>query len=132
MINRNAFLIAAPVVAVLFLLLVVPSQGWSKEVAKGVTVDLVAEYPVDVPGIEKVLLQKLTMAPGSVLEGTVIGITFCNTTRGSISVVDHTNGTSTIYTVGSRWAPEEGIKFTLTNPGDVTHVHWIYRLVRKT
>ncbi len=131
MMNRSAFLIAAPVVAVMFLLLVVPSQGWSKEVAKGVTVDLVAEYPVDIPCIEKVILQKMTMAPGAVLEGTVKNIAFCNVTRGSISVVDHTNGTSTIYTVGSRWAPPEGIKFTLTNPGDVTHVHWIYRLVRK-
>ncbi len=132
MMNRSAFLIATPVVAVLFLLLVVPAQGWSKELAKGVTIQLVAEYPADVPGIEKVLLQKLTLAPGAVLEGTLKGIAFCNVTRGSISVVDHTNGTTTVYTVGSRWAPQEGIKFTISNPGDVTHVHWIYRLVRKT
>ncbi|MCH9046917.1 MAG: hypothetical protein IIA40_12540 [SAR324 cluster bacterium] len=53
MMNRSAFLIAAPVVAVLFLLLVVPAQGWSQELPKGVKVQLVAEYPVDVPGMEK-------------------------------------------------------------------------------
>lgn len=87
---------------------------------------------MDIPGIEKVELKKITLEPGAILANfPVKDQIFCNATQGVISVIDHTSGTSTLYTAGSRWAPRKGGIFTISNPGEVTHVHWVYALIEK-
>ena len=111
-------------------LLIAPSKGWAAE-PEGVTYQTVAEYSVDVSGLEKVMMNKLILEPGAMWEFTVNNQVFCNVTQGSILVVDHEAGSSTLYTTGSRWAPTKGNTVTISNPGDETHVHWIYALIEK-
>ena len=112
-------------------LLIAPSKGWAAELPEGVTYQTVAEYSVDVSGLEKVMMNKLILEPGAMWEFTVNNQVFCNVTQGSILVVDHEAGSSTLYTTGSRWAPTKGNTVTISNPGDETHVHWIYALIEK-
>ena len=112
-------------------LLIAPSKGWAEELPEGVTYQTVAEYSVDVSGLEKVMMNKLILEPGAMWEFTVNNQVFCNVTQGSILVVDHEAGSSTLYTTGSRWAPTKGNTVTISNPGDETHVHWIYALIEK-
>ena len=112
-------------------LLIAPSKGRAAELPEGVTYQTVAEYSVDVSGLEKVVLRKIILEPGATWEVTVNDQVFCNVTQGSILVVDHEAGSSTLYTTGSRWAPTKGNTVTISNPGDETHVHWIYALIEK-
>ena len=120
----------APFLAVL--LLVFPVQSWSQGLPEGVEVQVVAEYSVTIPGIEKVQLRKVTLQPGAILENIPVNDTdFCSETQGTLTVVDHKNGTTTLYAAGSRWAPEKGITATISNAGDVPAVMWVYRLIEK-
>ncbi len=112
-------------------LLIAPSKGRAAELPEGVTVQTVAEYSVDVSGLEKVVMRKIILEPGASWEVTVDDQVFCNVTQGSILVTDHQAGTSTLYTPGSRWAPAKGNTVTISNPGDETHVHWVYALIEK-
>ena len=130
MLNHRKPIVAAAFSAFFFALLLVPVQGWSAGLPEGVSVDVIAEYPVDIPGIEKVVLKKITLEPGAKLANFPENdTTFCHATAGTITVVDHANGTTTIYTEGARWAPQKGATYSISNPGDVTHVHWVYALV---
>ncbi|MFQ6016588.1 MAG: hypothetical protein ACE5KF_00175 [Kiloniellaceae bacterium] len=126
MLNHRTSLVVGPFLAALLLLF--PMQGWS---AEGIEVKVVAEYPVNIPGIEKILLRKVNFQPGASVDLTVEHVEFCSATQGIWSVVDHTNGTTTIYTAGSRWAPEKGAKVTVSNPGDEPAEQWVYRLIEK-
>ncbi len=129
MINRKWAIVPTVFAAALLLL---PAKGWSQDLPEGVEFQVVAEYAVDIPGVEKATLGKLSLAPGAKWENLPIENTeFCNATQGVISVVDHTLGTSNLYTPGSRWAPHKGSSVTITNPGDVTHVHWVLALIEK-
>ncbi len=130
MLRITSFLISTAFLAVA--LLALPNTGWAGELPEGVTVQVVAEYPVDIPGVEKVLLKKFTLQPGATLAKFVVNDqTFCNTTQGVVTVIDHTDGSTTLYTPGSRWAPVKGHTFTVSNPGDETHVHWVYAMIEK-
>ncbi len=118
-----------PFLAVLFLLF--PLQAWSQDLPEGVGAQVVAEYAVDIPGVEKVERRQLSLAPGASWEFELEDTLFCNATQGVIVVVDLTLGTSTLYTVGSRWAPNKGSTVFISNPGDETHVHWALALIEK-
>ena len=119
----TAFLAAA--------LLITPSKGWAGTLPEGVTVQMVAEYTVPVSGLEKVVLQKVILEPGATWTVTLKNQIFCNVTQGSVLVVDHETGSSTLLTTGSRLAPIKGHTVTVSNPGDETHVHWVYALIEK-
>ncbi len=112
-------------------LLIAPSKGRAAELPEGVKVQTVAEYSVDVSGLQKVVMRKIILEPGATWEVTVNDQVFCNVTQGSILVVDHEAGSSALYTTGSRWAPVKGNTVTISNPGDETHVHWVYALIEK-
>jgi len=118
--------------AVFLLLLFFPVQSWSQELPEGIEVTVAAEYPVDIPGIEKVVLKRFTFQPGASLDLTVDETAFCNATQGTFVFVDHDLGITTVYEAGSRWAmPEKGTKITVSNPGNVPAVQWVYGLVEK-
>lgn len=129
MLNYGSSLVVGAFLAIT--LLISPAQSWSQDLPEGVGVAIVATYPVDLPGIEKVELRKVTLEPGATWELTVKDNFFCNVTQGMISVFDHGAGTTTLYTPGSRWAPIKGNTVTVTNPGDETHVHWVYAMIAK-
>ena len=124
-----SFPIVVTLSLVLALLLYLPAQSWA---AEGVNVKIVAEWPVDNPGVEKMLLRRVEFQPGATVDVTVKHFDFCNATQGTWSVTDHALKTTTVYVAGSRWRmPPKGTKVTITNPGNVPAVQWVYRLIEK-
>ena len=122
------FQIATIVMAFLFF----PVQAWAAGLPEGVTVDVVATYASAIPGVEKVELKKVTLAPGAKLENFPLGtVDFCNSTQGIIRVTDETDGTTNIYAPGSRWQPIMGHTASISNPGTETHIHWVYAFTLK-
>ncbi len=130
MLSYRSSLVVGPFLAIALFLST--AQSWAQELAEGVAVATVATYPVDLPGIEKVELRKWTLEPGAILKDLKIKDQFfCNVTQGVILIVDQESGASTLYAAGSRWAPVKGSTVTISNPGDVTHVHWVYAMIAK-
>ena len=119
-------IVATPLIA---LLLSVPVQSWA---AEGWDIKVVAEWPVDNPGVEKVLLRRVEAQPGASIDLTLKDVDFCNATQGTWSVTNHATNTTTVFVAGSRWRmPPKGTKVTVSNPGNVPAVQWVYRLVEK-
>ena len=95
----------------------------------GIAAGDVAEWPVDIPGLEKVVLQRFEFAPGASMEVTIEAYEFCNGTQGEWTVTDHSTGVTTIYAPGSRWRmPPKGTKVTVANNGNVAAVQYVYML----
>ena len=130
MVNYGSSLIVGAFLAIALLLS--PAQSWSQDLPEGVGMEVVATYPVDLSGIEKVELRKVTLEPGAILKNfTVKDQFFCHVTQGEILIVNQASGASVLYSAGSRWAPVKGSTVTISNPGDVTHVHWVYAMIEK-
>ena len=124
-INRNLSLIAFLAIA----LLTLPQAVEAQEGIVGIDV---AEWPIDNPGVEKVVLQRFEFAPGASMEFTMEAYEFCNGVQGEWTVTDHTTGVTTIYAPGSRWRmPPKGTKVTVANNGSVPAVQFVYLLVEK-
>jgi uncharacterized cupin superfamily protein len=124
-INRSLSLIAFLAIALLIL-----PQG--VEAQEGIDAKDVAEWPVDNPGVEKVVLQRFEFAPGASMDFTMEAYEFCNGVQGEWTVTDHTTGVTTIYAPGSRWRmPPKGTKVTVANNGNVPAVQFVYMLVEK-
>ncbi len=118
--------------AVLFVLLLFPMQARSQGLPEGVEAAVVAEYPVNIPGVEKVKLLKFTFQPGAVLKDFYLEATeFCTVTQGTFTVMNHEMGTTTVYAAGSRWSNPKGVTVTVSNPGDVPAIQWVYVLNEK-
>ncbi len=114
---------------VLAALLVVPTQTWA---AEGIDVKVVAEWPVDIPGIEKMQLRRVVFQPGATIDLTIEYVEFCNGTQGEWAVTIPAGGKTTLHTAGGRWRmPAKGTKITVTNPGNVPAVQFVYRLIEK-
>ncbi len=114
---------------VLAVLLSLPAQSWA---AENTSAKVIAECPVDNPGVEKVLLRRVEYQPGASKDVTVKHFDFCNATQGTWSVTNHADNTTTVYVAGSRWRmPPKGTKVTVANPGNVPAVQWVYRLIEK-
>ena len=110
-------------------LLAVPSKGWA--LPDGVTIDVLAEYPTKVPGLEKILFRKITIKPGASWKLTVPDQSVCQATKGEAQLVNHTSGKTVNFKVGDRWTTTPGDKVTLSNKGTEDHEHLFYTLVRK-
>ena len=118
--------------AFLAVLLLLPAQGRSQDLPEGVNVVVISEVDVDSPGIEKVLLMKVTMQPGKAWEDVPLdNLEFCHLTEGSYTVVVHDLGITNTYTVGARWFNRKGWTISLYNKGDVPAVQWVYQIVEK-
>ena len=124
-INHSLSLVALLAIAMLIL----PSKSWA---AEGIDVKVVAEWPVDNPGVEKVLLRRVEFQPGATIDVTMEHFDFCNATQGTWAVTNHANGTTTLHAAGSRWRmPPKGTKVTVTNPGNIPAVQFVDRLIEK-
>ncbi len=79
-IDRGLSLIAFLAIA----LLILPSKTWA---AEGIDVKVVAEWPVDIPGVEKMQLRTVEFQPGaSLTDFEVKFFEFCNATQGDWAV----------------------------------------------
>ena len=124
-INRSLSLIVFLAIA----LLILPSKSWA---AEGIDVKVVAEWPVDIPGIEKMQLRRVVFQPGATIDLTIEHVEFCNGTQGEWAVTIPAGGQTTLHTAGGRWRmPAKGTKITVTNPGNVPAVQFVYRLIEK-
>ncbi len=122
-INRSLSLIAFLAIA----LLILPSKTWA---AEGIESKVVAEWPVDIPGIEKMQLRRVVFQPGATIDLTIKYVEFCNGTQGEWAVTIPAGGQTTLHTAGGRWRmPAKGTKITVTNPGNVPAVQFVYRLI---
>ena len=128
MLKYTGILGVGPFLAVLVMLF--PVQGWSATLSEGVEFQVLKEYSVDMPGVQKMQLTKMTLEPGATLANfTVKDPIFCSTTEGVVSVVDHTYGSTKVYAAGSHYAMRKGARLTFFNPGDVNHVAYFYEMI---
>ena len=114
-----------------FAFLAVPSTGYAAELPEGVTIDVLAEYPSETSGVEKILFRKITLKPGASWTLTVPAQSLCQGTKGELEVVDQTSGETFNFKVGDRWYTTPGHKVTLSNKGTVDHEHLFYTMVVK-
>ena len=113
-----------------FMLFLLPQGVEAQEGIVGVDV---AEWPIDNPGVEKVVLQRFEFAPGASMEFAIEAYEFCNGVQGEWTVTNHSTGVTTIYGPGSRWRmPAKGTKVTVANNGSVPAVQFVYMLVEKS
>jgi hypothetical protein len=110
--------------------LAVPSKGWAG-MPEGVIIDAIAEYPSEVPGLEKIVLRKITLKPGSSWSLTVPEQSVCQGIKGVLQVVNKTTGKIAIFNVGDRWSTVPGHEVTLNNHGTIDHESLFYTLIRK-
>ena len=127
-INRGLTLIAFLAIA----LLILPSKSWAAEPPAGIDVKVVAEWPVDIPGVEKLQLRRVEFQPGATIDLTISHVEFCNGTQGEWAVTIPAGGTTTLHTAGGRWrVPAKGTKITVSNPGNIPAIQFVYRLIEK-
>lgn len=128
MLNHRSSLIIVPFLTALLLLF--PVKSWAQEMPEGVTWDVVAEYAVDIPGVEMVTLGKFTMEPGVVWADYPQALKeFCQVTQGTWAVTVQETGTTNVYPVGSYFSPPKGVTLTIANVGDEVAVQWVYSLI---
>ncbi len=126
MLRFSSLIVAAASLA--FAFLAVPGTGQAG-LPEGVTIELIAEYPSETPGVEKILFRRIVLKPGVSWTLTVSAQSLCQGTMGELEVVDHTGGKTYNFKPGDRWYTEPGHEVTLSNKGTVDHVHLFYTMV---
>ncbi len=126
MLRFSSLFIAAASLAIAFL--AVPGTGQAG-LPEGVSIEVIAEYPSQTPGVEKILFRKIVMKPGASMSFTEPAQSLCQGTKGELEVVDHTTGETVVHKAGERWDTSPGHEVTLTNKGTVDHEHLFYTLV---
>ena len=114
-----------------FALFAVPVKSWAAGLPKGVTIDLIAEYPSKTAGVAKILFRNMTIKPGSALSITVPAQSLCQATKGVLEVTSHVTDKTVIHKAGDRWDTTPGEKVTLANKGTVDHEHLFYTMIVK-
>ncbi|MCH8167933.1 MAG: hypothetical protein IIC03_08410 [Proteobacteria bacterium] len=126
MLRLSSLIVGAASLAFAFLAVPGASQAGLPE---GVTIEVIAEYPSETPGVAKILFRRITLKPGVSWTLTVPAQSVCQGTKGELVVVDHTSGETFNFKAGDRWYTVPGHEVTLTNPGSVDHEHLFYTLV---
>jgi len=128
MFNRKSAIVVTAFAAAILLF---PANSWS-QMPEGVNAQVVAVHNFDIPGLDRVELLKFTIEPGASIEMTLPADELCTVTQGVFSVTNHDLGTTNVYAAGSRFSGgSKGQKVTVSNPGDVLAVQWVYDLYRK-
>jgi len=126
MLRLSSLIVGAASLA--FAFLAVPGTGQAG-LPEGVTIEVIAEYPSQTPGVEKILFRRIVMKPGASMSFTEPAQSLCQGTKGELEVVDHTTGETFIFKAGDRWDTSPGHEVTLTNRSSVDHEHLFYTLV---
>ena len=127
MLRFSSLFIAATSLA--FAFLAVPGTGQAGGLPEGVTIEVIAEYPSQTPGVEKILFRRIVLKPGATWTFTIPAQSVCQATKGELEVVDHTSGKTVVRKVGDRWDTSPGHEVTLTNRGTVDHEHLFYTMI---
>ncbi len=99
---------------------------------EGVTVNVIAEYPSQVPTLETVRLIKVTMQPGSKFDNVLIEHEeYCRLEQGQLTRIIHDFGTTNVLSAGAFWAPEKGHRHTVVSTGEVAAIMWVYQMIEK-
>ncbi len=126
MLRLSSLIVGAASLA--FAFLAVPGTGQAG-LPEGVTIEVIAEYPSETPGVAKILFRRIVLKPGVSWTLTVPAQSVCQGTKGELTVVDHTSGETFNFKAGDRWYTVPGHEVTLTNPGSVDHEHLFYTLI---
>ena len=126
MLRFSSLFIAAASLAFAFLAVPSTSQAGLPE---GVTIEVIAEYASQTPGVEQILFRKIVMKPGVSWTLTVPAQSVCQGIKGELEVVDHTSGETFNFKAGDRWYTVPGHEVTLTSTGTVDHEHMFYTLI---
>ncbi len=123
--NRQTVLLAILMFAVAMMLMTTSAAAQGPT---GVSSKVLAEFPSEIPGIEKIVLLEFRLEPGAKLENFVHKETnFCTAKQGLLTAV--VGGTTVIRGPGSRWVCPLGLKVSLYNNGSEPHVHHIWQLI---
>ncbi len=126
MLRLSSLIVGAASLA--FAFLAVPGTGQAG-LPEGVTIEVIAEYPSETPGVEKILFRRIVLKPGVSWTLTVPAQSVCQGTMGELEVVDHTTGETFNFKAGDRWYTVPGHEVTLTNTGAGDHEHLFYTLI---
>ena len=117
-------------VAILVLILPVSGVSAAEMLPEGVTMVVLKESPVThLPGIAKVKLVELRMAPGAKWPQTIPNSGFCTALQGTITIEV---GDKTISKfAGDTWVMKKGLKGVAYNRGTVEHVQRMWLLIEE-
>lgn len=102
----------------------------AQQLPPGVKVEVLGDSPSTIPGIEKIVRKRFTLAPGAKLENfTPANTQLCTGTRGQATVVK--GDKKSVHKAGQSWVEEKGVTFTIENTGKVPFVDMFFELVEK-
>ena len=117
---------------VAILVLVLPVSGvWAEMLPEGVTMVVLKESSGShLPGVAKVRLVELGMAPGTKwMNHTFSDSGFCTSLQGTITV--EVGGKSNTRFPGESWVMKKGKTVNLYNRGTVQHVQRMWLMIEK-
>ena len=116
---------------VAILVLILPVSGvWAAETPEGVTMVVLKESPAShLPGVAKVRLVELRMAPGAKWPHTITKSGFCTELQGKITI--EVGGKTTTKFAGDTWVMKKGKTVTGYDRGTVEHVQHMWLLIEK-
>ena len=117
---------------VAILVLVLPVSGvWAETLPEGVTMVVLKESPAShLPGVVKVRLVELRMAPGTKwMNHTIANSGFCTSLQGTITV--EVGGKTNTRFPGESWVMKKGKTVNLYNRGTVEHVERMWLMIEK-
>lgn len=104
----------------------------AEELPEGITVTVIAEYKSRVSNLDKVRLVRVLMKPGAIFDNVLVkNEEYCELKKGTLTDTSHATDTTSVYTVGSRWAPPKGERHTVINTGDEIADMWVYQIIEK-
>ncbi len=125
--SRTSVLLGALMFAAALMLMA--TAATAGKLPEGMSVKVLAEFPSEIPGIEKVVLKEMRLEPGAKRENYVVGATvLCTVIQGELTGV--WGGKTVFYGPGSRFTVPKGTKIQgIYNNGRELHVQRIWKLV---
>ena len=117
---------------VAILVLVLPVSGvWAEMLPEGVTMVVLKESSGShLPGVAKVRLVELRMAPGTKwMNHTISDSGFCTSLQGTITV--EVGGKTNTRFPGESWVMKKGKTVNMYNRGTVEHVERMWLMIEK-
>ena len=93
--------------------------------------DAITDYSTEVPGLDKILLRKITLKPGASWSLAVPDQSVCQGVKGVPEVVNKTTGKISIFNADDRRSTVSGHEVTLNNNGTVDYGPLFYTLIMK-
>ena len=113
------------------IVLVLSGSGvWAEMLPEGVTMVTLKESPAThLPGVAKLRLVELRMAPGAKWPHPIADSGFCTAIQGNITV--EKDGKTNTHFAGETWVMKKAPMVTAYNRGTVEHVQRMWLLIEK-